>query len=393
MPKDTNEILVTLEQSVDTFKAKQEQTTKALEDTLGKTGEDAKAAIAKADKLAGEVQSLADQILAVQQKVVDNVVKGQAPVKTLASIVTASPEFAAFSKGGQSFRINCNTITGQEGSPPANSDTLVQKDRKGFVDGAYRALRLRDIIPSDRTSSNQIEYTKENVFTNAAAETAEGGSVPESSITYTLVSRPVSTIPHLIYVSEQALADSDFLASHIDRRLRYGVALKYESQLINGTGVGQAISGLLDSGNFTAFTPTAGENALDSVNRAIEAVALADYNATGIIMNTSDWHTIERLKVGASDDRYIVGDPLGMISARLWGLPVVVTNQMTTNTFAVGAFDVSHAIVDRQDITVEMSREHKFDKLLVAVRAYQRGTLASYRPASCYAGNLVSTAS
>lgn len=393
MPKSMEEMLKDLETSIDSFKSKQNETTKAMGETVAKTGEDAKAAIAKAESLAKEVEKLADNVLDVQQKIVDNVIAGKAAPKTLAHIVTASPEFAAFAKGGQAFRIQCNTVTGQEGSPPENANTITPAERRPFVDGAYRSLRLRDIIPVGSTGSNQIEYTRELTFTNDAAATEEGGSIPESDLTYELVSAPVATVSHLIYVSEQALADSAFLASHINRRLNYGAQLKYEDQLLNGNGVGQNISGLLNTGNYTAFTPESGENALDSVNRAIEAVGLADYVATGIIMNTADWHAIERLKVGASDDRYIVGDPLGMISANLWGKPVVVTNQIAANTFAVAAFDVSHEIVDRQGIMIEMSREHKFDKLVATVRAYVRGTLASYRPASCYAGNLVSSSS
>ena len=384
----TMELIKKIESSVDQFKVDNEAAIKAMNATLTATGDEAKAAIKVAEDLAKKVEDQACSIVEMQQKLTDNVVRGKAPVQTLATIVTASPEFKAFATGGQSFRIQA-AITGQDGSPPENSSTLVQADRRAFVDGAYRALRLRDIMQSSTTSSNMIEYPRELVATLNAKETAEGETIPESAITYQMVSSPVATIPHLIYASEQALADSPFLEAHINRRLVYGVALRYENQILNGTGLGQNISGILAAGNHTVFTPEAGENALDSANRAIEKVSLADYQATGFIMNTSDWHRIERLKVGSGDDRYIIGDPAGTIITRLWGKPVVVTNQIAANTFICAAFDVANEIVDRAGITVEMSREHKFDKMVVAIRAYARGTVAHMRPASCFAGNLV----
>ena len=201
-----------------------------------------------------------------------------------------------------------------------------------------------DVIPTYITTSNAFEFTRENVFTNSAAETAEGATKPESSVTFTLQNVPIRTIAHFLKLSKQVLEDSAALESYINTRLRYGAMLKLETQLVNGNGTGQNISGILDTGNHTAFTPTAGDNALDSINKGIEQVALADYNADAIMLNPADWHAIDRLKVGTSDARYVVGNPASGLAAQLWGLPVVVTNSVPSGKFIVGAMNVAFGL-------------------------------------------------
>jgi HK97 family phage major capsid protein len=364
-----------------------------LQEAGKETGEKAKAAISKADELAQKIAGVSASIVEMEQKLADNVKKGTAAPSSLGQMVIKSDAFKQFAAGNTNkFRIEANTITGQDSaSPPANSDVLVPSQRlAGIIPGAFRSLRVQDVLPVGTTSSNIVEYTRELAFTNNAAETAEGATKPESVLTFELVSAPVRTIAHFLKVSKQVLDDAVALQSYIDTRLRYGVELRYDAQLLNGNGTGQNISGITDSGNFTAFTPATGDNALDSINRAIELVALADYQATAIMLNPADWHAIERLKVGTSDDRYIIGNPAGMMGAMLWGLPVVVSNNMTSGKLLVGAFDISHQVWNRSSTVVEMFEQDdtNVQKNLLTVRAEKRGTLATYRPASVYYGNL-----
>jgi HK97 family phage major capsid protein len=356
-------------------------------------GTDAKAAIAKADELATKIAAASTSIVEMEQKLADKVRADKAPVETLGQMVIKSEAFKQYAKGNLSkMRIEANTITGQSGSPAANSDVLVPAQRlAGIIPGAFRSLRLRDLIPQGTTTSNAVEYTKELLFTNNAAETAEGAQKPESVLTFELASAPVATIAHFLKVSKQVLEDATALQSYIDTRLRYGVELRYDNQILNGNGSGQNISGVLDSGNYTAFTPETGDNQLDSINRAIEQVITADYAPTGIILSPADWHAIERLKVGTSDDRYIVGDPTGVMGPMLWGLPVVVTNNLASGKLVVAAFDIAYQVWNRSGTVVEIFEQDdtNVQKNLLTVRAEARGTLATYRAASSVYGNLL----
>ncbi|PSJ20014.1 phage major capsid protein, partial [Halomonas sp. ND22Bw] len=75
------------------------------------------------------------------------------------------------------------------------------------------------------------------------SENPSGGK-PESDITFELDSENVATIAHWIQASRQVLADAGMLQSYIDGRLRYGLKLKEEAQLLKGSGVGLNINGL-----------------------------------------------------------------------------------------------------------------------------------------------------
>lgn len=399
MPQQNDPIALVgeIKATIESMKKDSEAVNTQLKESVEKTGAEAKEAIKIANELSEKIQGQAQSLVEMEQKLADGVISGKAAPKTLGDIVIESDAFKEYAAGNTSkFRIQANTIIGQEGSPPENSDTLVPAQRvPGIIPGAFRSLRVREALPQGVTESNAVEYTRELAFTNNAAETEEGGQKPESSLTFELESAPVRTIAHFIKASKQVLEDAAALRSYIDTRMRYGVDLRYDNQLLNGDGDGQNISGILDSGNHTVFTPEADDNALDSLNRAQEKVGLADYAATAYILNTADWHAIERLKVGDSDDRYVIGDPLSGIGRRLWGLPVIVTNQIPQGTFVCGALDIAYQVWNRMGTVVEIFEQDdtNVQKNLLTIRGEVRGTLATYRPASVQAGLLVAAAS
>ena len=375
-----------LNQVVEAIEKKQSE----IDAMLKSAGAESKSAVEAAEKAAKELKAMGDRLLEIEQKQAEGIKKGYEMPKSLGESFATSEEFKAFAEGRTSkARLEIkNTITGQSGSPASNSDTIVAPQRQvGIVAGAFRNLRIRDIMPSGTTSSNLVEYTRELAFTNAAAETAEGATKPEATLTFELASAPVKTIAHWLKLSKQVMDDAPALASYVDTRLRYGVDLRIDQQLLNGNGSGQNIGGLAKAGNHTAFTPASGDNAIDSINRAIYLVAAADYNATAIILNPADWGAIERTKT--QDDAYVFGAPQ-RLAPTLWGLPVVATNTMTAGKFMVGAFDMAAQVWNRQGTVVEMSEadDTNFQKNLVTVRAEARLALAIYRPVSIQYGNL-----
>jgi HK97 family phage major capsid protein len=109
--------------------------------------------------------------------------------------------------------------------------------------------------------------------------------------------------------------------------------------------------------------------------------------ATGIVLNPDDWQTIQLIKEsgsGISSGQYIFSDPQSAGVPQLWGRPVVESHSMTAGEFLVGAFNVGAAIWDRNDATVEVSREHGdfFVKNMVAILAEERLALTVYRPSA-----------
>lgn len=278
------------------------------------------------------------------------------------------------------------------------NQALVQSDRlAGIYAGPDRILTVRDLLPVGRTTSNLIEFAKENVFTNSAGpqvggspEAFENVAKPESGITFTLANEAVQTLAHWIPASKQVLADAPMLQSYIDQRLMYGLKLYEETQLLSGSGANGQLNGLITQASAYAARSPQLTNELDIVRDAIRQAHASEYAPTGIILNHNDWYDIETKKVSSSDDRYVVGNPRSLMGPTLWGLPVVVTSSITSGTFLLGSFAYGAQIWDREQAAIEVSKEHSdfFIKNMVAILAEERIALTVYRPGAFITGSL-----
>ena len=361
------------------------------EAAAGKEGADV--ALKAAEDAIAKVTAVSDDLVAVQQEIAAGITNGNQTPMNLGQFVVAQEGFTAFANGGapalgSKFTVQASTITGQEGSPPENSPILVRPDRRdGIVPGAFRALRIADLLVTIPTSSNAYEFTRELAFTNNAIEIAEGAVKPETDLTFELLTVNIRTIAHWIKASKQILADSPAVAAYINIRMLYGVDAREDAQLLNGDGAGQNIDGMTNAGNFVAFTPVSGDTAMDSLNRSKYEIITNDYAADGLILNPADWGAIERLK--DSQGAYIVGDPFGTIIPMMWSLPVAISNNMAAGQFHMAAYATTFDHLDREQTTIEMGFVNDdFTRNLVTMRAEKRTALATLRPASARYGAL-----
>lgn len=356
--------------------------------TLGKVTSDTKTAL---DAIGTQQRELADRLVQLEQKGTAKKDGGSAE-ESWGQEFTKSASYLAFQSGGSAkakFEFK-NTVTNAIG----NTFT----DRKpGVVGGAFRNLLIEGALSKMPTTSNAVDYVRENVFTNAAAETAEGAIKPESSVTTTLVTEPVSTIAHWIKISKQLAMDNAALAVYIDLRMRYGVNLRVENQLINGNGTAPNISGMGKAGNFTAHGYTAANltarfgasyTRIDMIRAIIADCAAGDYPADSIMLNPVDWANIELIK--DTQGRYIVGDPSNSAAARLWSVPVMASNAVTADTVFVSSLSQAATMYEREGLSVEMSESDSdnFTRNLITIRAERRCMLAVERPAAIRFGDL-----
>lgn len=395
---DVNKLLTDMSAQFTAFKEAQASADKAALEALAATDANAAAAVKAADEARQKVEKIAADLVEIEQGIAGKLSVGHhVPAASVGQILVNSPEYKAIIEGltpgtvpqnGFKLRVEANTITGQGGSPVENVDTLVPTDRRaGITPGAFRSLRIVDFLPVIPTTSNAWQFVRELLFTNNAAETAEGAAKPESVLTFEDATVNVRTIAHFIKASNQILADAPALAAYVDTRLRYGVDAREDAQLITGNGTGQNISGMTIAANRTAFTPTSGDTAIDSLNRAKYTIIGVDYQPTAILMNPADWGAIERLKT--STNEYVVGDPFGSIVPMMWGLPVVVSNNMTSGNFLMADFATSYEYISRQSTVVDIGYVNAdFTNNLVTIRAEKRSCLATIRPASAYYGAL-----
>jgi len=369
-----------IETKLDAFAEKAATEVKDAKSTSAET----KAAI---DKLGQAQLEFAQRLVAIEQR-------GGTPAaadgaETWGKQLIKADAYRAFVSGAQSkLRLEVkNTLTG--------SDTNVAPDRKpGIVGGAFQVLTAESLFTAVPTASNAIEFTKENAFTNSAAEASEGAAKAESALTWTLVNMPVSTVAHWIKISRQLAADNAALAAYVDTRMRYGVQKRVDTQLVAGDGTAPNISGFMDTGNFTAhgYADAALGTVLKKivlVRKVIADLWAAGYPADAIVFNPADWATIEidLLTVQAGKVPFQI-DAAGV--PRLFGVPVVQSNGMTADLFAVGRFSEAGTIYNREGVVVEMSDSDSdnFTKNLITIRAERRLALATERPAAIRAGDL-----
>lgn len=384
----TEAILKSLDQ-VEANLVKMSEKADAEVKALGQVTADTKTAL---ENIGTTQREFADRLLQIEQKgVLKN--DGEKADESWGAQFVKSAQYADFA-GGRLGKMRVelkNTLVGSDANvAPARSPNI--------VGGAFQPLSLEAFLPSVNTVSNAIEFTKENAFTNNAAEAAEGASKAESALTWTLVNMPVSTVAHWIKISRQLASDNVALAAYVNTRMRYGVDRKVETQLVAGDGTAPNISGILDTGNFTAHGFADGDlgstlKKLVLIRKIIAASAAAGFPADGILLNPADWAAIEidLLTTAAGQTLYSVTDGG---QPRLFGVPVIQSVGMTADQVAVGAFGQAYMIHNREGVTVEMSDSDSdnFTKNLITIRAERRLALATERPAAVRAGDLTPAA-
>jgi len=354
-----------------------EQTRKALS-----------AATERLDTIKGDFDRMDARVIEME-KAAQRQFAGQQVTKSFGQQFVESNAFKnANSKGTDTHRME-KTLSGLA----ASAGSLVRPDRRpDVVISAERPSFIRELLPSIPTASNAVEVMRENVFTNNAgmqapssASTAIGAGENQlkgqSNITYQLVTVPVRTMAHWVPASRQVLTDAPMLQRLIDAKLMYGLNLKADEQLLFGDGTNQNLTGLMvDAGVETVGQLAAGTTTaqrpgamLDHIRAAVTRCQTFDfYNINGIVLNPVDWGTLETAK--GTDGHYIwISVPNGG-EPRLWRVPVIVSNAMTSGNFLLGDWTRGATIYDREQMDIRVSESHSdyFVRNGVAILAEER---------------------
>lgn len=352
-----------------------------------KTGDMSAELKPKVDELLIKQGELQARLAEVEQKAARPKGNDRQAPQSAGQLLVESDEYKAWmasggmksTQSGFVFPVKASLI----GIPTDNTTTVgVAPDlQPGVIPIAMRRMTIRDLITPGRTSSNLIQYVKETGFTNNAATVTESVQKPESTIVYALMQSAVVTIAHWIKASKQILDDFLALQSNIDGRLRYGLQLVEEAQLLKGSGVGNNLNGIYTQATlFSAPISIASPTKIDTLRLMLLQAEIALYPSTGIVLHPSDWAAIELTK--DTQGRYIIANPQSMAQPMMWGRPIVSTQAMTQDTALVGAFKLGAQLFDREDANVVISTENQDDfiKNMVTIRAEERLGLAVYRP-------------
>lgn len=292
---------------------------------------------------------------------------------------------------GHTARVNMKaTITSLTTDAAGSAGALVSPDRRGGILAMpERRLSIRDLLTQGRTSSNTVSYVRETGFTNATASKAEGEAFDYSDLKFDEVHTTVRTIGHLMKASKNILADAPQLESFVNNRLVYGLKEVEDRQLLNGDGSGNNLKGILPQASaFADPASLAKYTIIDQLRLAMLQATLAQYPATGIVLNPIDWAKLELEK--DTTGRMLIGNPQNGATPMLWRLPIVETTALAAGTFLAGAFKLGAQLFDREEVGVDVSFENDkdFEKNLVTFKCYERLALAVYRPEAFIKGTL-----
>lgn len=317
----------------------------------------------------------------------------QSSEKSIGRVIAEHSEFKSL-RDDRKARFEVKDIT------TANFGTVtlpggVQRQNRGLIAPVNQRLFLRDVIPTAATSAAALEYLQETGFTNNAATVAEGAQKPQSELTFAAKSVVMAKLAHFFRVSEETLDDVDGMEAYINQRGIYGLQLKEEAAVLNGTVATNGLDGLIanstayDNTTIPGITPA---NAIEDVKAAIAQVEDADLYASAVIMNHLDWAalTLEKDTAGW----YLISNPLTGMQPMLWGLPVVTTKGIPQGKFIVGGFAGNTILWQRKGIEVRRSTEDRdnFVTNKVTILIEERLQLETLRPEGIVYGSLTATA-
>jgi len=343
--------------------------------------------LGKADELVkGELRALSEKfestITEISQKM-DSARKESAPELSAGAEFIKSEQFKQLLSGQTQrarFEVK-NTVT-------SNSTTVFPQQNPAIIRGNFAPLTIRELFRSIPVTSNMVNSLREASWTNDAAEVSQGAAKPESDATFEQYNVPITTVAHWIKVSNQLLADAPAIVAYIDTRARDGLAQRIDAQLLNGNGTSPNLSGLTDSGNFTAYTATSDDLLVDAINRAKYALWATGNMPDVVIVNPADWGAMERTREGTGTGQYLYGAPGSMAGENPFGLRIVLSNNMLAGKFLVGAIDASAVLYTRQGATVEMGYVNAdFTNNLVTIRVEERLGLGVERPSAILYGD------
>ncbi len=250
------------------------------------------------------------------------------------------------------------------------------------VESAQRQpVGLIDLLPTTTTTAAAITYMEETTFTNAAAETAEGGAKPESTLVLTERTSNVRKIPVILPVTDEQLADVPQVRGYLENRLPFMVRQRLSAQVITGNGTAPNLRGLLNVAGIQTQAKGA-DPVPDAIYKAMVKVMTGTGQAmpNGVVINPLNWQEVRLLRT--VDGIYIWGNPSDAGPERIWGLTVAQDQAITAGTALVADFTMTELAI-RQGLTVELGyNADDWAKNQQTFRAEMRVALVAYRPAA-----------
>ena len=280
-------------------------------------------------------------------------------------------------------------ITGSSGT---SAGAFVETDYTRIVEllGRY-PLNVLGLISMRQTGSDLVHFVRQTVQVQEAAMVPEAnvteyagstgevsGEKPEGTMTFEQVTEPVKTIAVWIPATKRALSDASQIRGLIDQELVADLEEEEENQVLNGDGVGENFTGILNtSGILLQVWDT---DLLTTIRKARTNLEINGLTSpTGIVMHPNDIETLDLLQ--DDEGRFYFGGPSTGGPQNVWRVPVVSSQSKEEGTGLMGDFRKA-VLWDREQANVSATDSHAdfFIRNMIAILAEMRAAFGVIRP-------------
>lgn len=218
--------------------------------------------------------------------------------------------------------------------------------------------------------------------TAGAATIHAGGTYPEVSLTTVpsiLVARKVGVFTEVV---DELLSDFATFAAYSEVELQGLVTDAENHQILQGSGTGDDLLGLLNTPGTLSCAKGTTDTALDVIEQGISDLRSGSSFCApdSLIIHPDTWSAIRRTKNSLGN--YVLGDPGSSAAADVWGTPVLETSQITPGVAVLGNLELATQAFIREGVTLQMTNSSGDDSVegKVKIRANERLTLGVSRP-------------
>lgn len=290
------------------------------------------------EKLIDTVKTQSDTIEELQGQVKKKVVSEKTIVEQIKENVDTLKAIAK-KESSKEIVLKANTVRANI----ANNAQTMELDSIGQL--AHRKLTAYDLfrkLPVSESNNNGVityyDWDQATIV-RAAAMVAEGAAFPESTAAWEKGTVTLKKIGDTLPVSEEFFEDEAMFAAELDMFLDTNVKIKREDQVVNGSGVGENITGIVAS--VDAYTPVASGisdasifDLIVKLKEDITATGGSKYMPDFALMNISDINLM-KLKKDANDN-YVTPPFSNDRGQNVDGIRIVECNSIAANTMVLG---------------------------------------------------------
>ena len=292
-----------------------------------------------------------------------------------------SDKFATMKKG-QSFEFQLKAVGDMTfANNFSTADSSVAFVRPGIIELPKRKLHIRELLTvGGMGAKSTFDYVKEIAGEGAPAAAAEGATKAQFDLDLQEVSVKAEWLAGFIKISRNMLDDVEGMTTFLGIRLPELLLRTEDTQILTGNGTSPNLSGITNTGNFTAF----GGAATIDVEQLVQAISQLegyDREANGILLNPADYYNIMLTKASGSGE-YDFPSLVQITNGQMFvaGVPVYKSTAMTVDKFLVGDWRMGANLIFREPAKVQFFYEDgtNAQQNKVTVRIEERVALPIY---------------